>query len=213
MAAVAGRCPNCSAPITFSWPGSVQAVCPFCRSVVVRHDVDLAKVGEAASVPEDSSPIQIGTTGRLDDRPFTVTGRVLYQYARGGWNEWHLALDDGSSAWLSDAMAEYAVSRLDTGHAPLPPSNDLRGGTAFRFGDSAFRVTTITRAKYRTVEGELPFEYWDKDEVLFADLRSADGRFATIDYSEHPPLLFVGRFVEFDALGLKNVRRFEGWAI
>jgi hypothetical protein len=213
MVAVSGRCPNCSAPISFSWSGSVQAVCTFCRSVIVRHDVDLAKVGEVATVPEDSSPIQIGTTGRLDDRPFTVTGRILYQYARGGWNEWHLALDDGSSAWLSDAMAEYAVSRLHTGHAPLPASSELRGGMAFRFSDGSYRVTTITRAKYRTVEGELPFEYWDKDEVLFADLRSVDGRFATIDYSEQPALLFVGRFVEFDALGLGNVRRFEGWAI
>jgi hypothetical protein len=211
MAAVAGRCPNCSAPITFTWSGSVQAVCPFCRSVVVRHDVDLARVGEVAAVPEDSSPIQLGTTGHLDDRPFTVTGRIVYQYARGGWSEWHLALDDGSSAWLSDAMAEYAVSRLQTGHAPLPPSNDLRGGMGFRFDDGTYRVTTITRARYRTVEGELPFEYWDKDEVLFADLRTVDGRFATIDYSEQPPLLFVGRFVEFDDLGLRNVRRFEGW--
>jgi hypothetical protein len=213
MPSVSGRCPNCSAPITFSWSGSVQAVCQSCRSVVVRHDLDLTRLGEVASVPEDSSPVQIGTTGRLDDRPFTVTGRILYQHARGGWNEWHLALDDGSSAWLSDAMAEYAVSRLHTGHAPLPSSSDLRGGGRFRFGDGDFRVTTITRAKYRTVEGELPFEYWNKDEVLFADLRSVDGRFATIDYSEQPPLLFVGRFVEFDALGLKNVRRFEGWPI
>jgi hypothetical protein len=83
----------------------------------------------------------------------------------------------------------------------------------FQFADGSYRVTTITPAKYRTVEGELPFEYWDKDEVLFADLRTADGRFATIDYSEQPALLFLGRFVEFDALGLKNVRRFEGWAI
>ena len=213
MAAVSGRCPNCSAPITFSWSGSVQAVCPFCRSVVVRHDVDLAKVGEVSAVPDDSSPIQIGTTGRLDDRPFTVTGRIVYQYARGGWNEWHLALADGKSAWLSDAMAEYAVSQLFTPVKALPPSNDLRGGLSFTWDETSFRVTTITRAKYRTVEGELPFEYWNKDDVLFADLRSSDGRFATIDYSEQPPLLFLGRFVEFDALGLKNVRRFEGWAI
>jgi len=62
------------------------------------------------------------------------------------------------------------------------------------------------------VEGELPFEYWDKDTVLFADLRSVDGRFATIDYSETQPLLFLGESVEFDSLQLKNLRRFEGWS-
>jgi len=213
MSAVSGRCPNCSAPITFTWSGSVQAVCGFCRSVVVRHDVDLTRVGEVSSVPDDSSPIQIGTTGRVDGQAFTVTGRIVYQYARGGWNEWHLALADGSSAWLSDAMAEYAVSRLLAAQKPLPPSDELRGGMAFTWLGGEFRVTTLTRARYRTVEGELPFEYWNKDEVLFADLRSGDGQFATIDYSEQPPLLFVGRYVEFDDLGLKDVRRFEGWTI
>ena len=213
MPAVEGRCPNCGAPITFSWSGSVQAVCAFCRSVVVRHDVDLSKVGEVASVPEDSSPIEIGTTGRLGDQAFTVTGRIVYRYQRGGWNEWHLVLADGTSAWLSDAMADYAVSRQLTGTPTLPPPGDLRGGTAFTWSGTGFRVTTITRARYQTVEGELPFEYWNKDEVLFADLRSTDGQFATIDYSEAPPLVFAGRFMEFDELGLANVRRFEGWAI
>ena len=213
MSALSGRCPNCGAPIAFTWAGSVQAVCGFCRSVVVRHDVDLSKVGEVSAVPDDSSPIQIGATGRLDEQPFTVTGRIVYQYERGGWNEWHLALGNGASAWLSDAMAEYAVSRQLAVKAALPPSSDLRGGMALSWLSTSYRVTTITRARYRTVEGELPFEYWDKSDVLFADLRSTDGQFATIDYSEQPPLLFVGRFVEFDELGLKNVRRFEGWPI
>jgi hypothetical protein len=211
MAAVSGRCPNCSAPITFSWSGSVQAVCPFCRSVVVRHDLDLTKVGVVSGVPEDSSPIQLGTTGRFDGQPFTVTGRIVYQYEAGGWNEWHLVFGNGESGWLSDAMAEYAVTRLAKIEGALPARNDLRVGMAFTWGGVALRVSTLTRARYKTVEGELPFEYWDKDEVLFADLRSDDARFATLDYSEEPPLLFLGRFVEFAELELANVRRFEGW--
>lgn len=213
MPGVSGPCPNCSAPITFSWSGSVQAVCPFCRSVVVRHDVDLTKVGTVGDVPEDSSPIQIGTTGRFEGRPFRVTGRIVYAYEAGGWNEWHLAFDDDSSAWLSDALAEYAVSRLVTDAGALPARNDLRVGMEFSWLGVPLRVSTLTRARYKTVEGELPFEYWEKDEVLFADLRSDDTRFATLDYSEQPPLLFLGRFVEFDELALDNVRRFEGWPI
>ena len=47
--------------------------------------------------------------------------------------------------------------------------------------------------------------------MLFADLRTSSGEFATIDYSENPPLLFLGRAVEFDELHLKNLREFEGW--
>ena len=35
---------------------------------------------------------------------------------------------------------------------------------------------------------------------MFADMRSADAQFATIDYSDEPPLLFVGESLEFEDL-------------
>ena len=47
--------------------------------------------------------------------------------------------------------------------------------------------------------------------MRFADLRTAGNEFGTIDYSEDPPLLFVGDWVEFEELQLKNLRLFEGW--
>jgi hypothetical protein len=47
--------------------------------------------------------------------------------------------------------------------------------------------------------------------MLFADLRTEDGRFATLDYSEDPPLLFMGETVDFASLQLRNLRQFEGW--
>jgi hypothetical protein len=62
------------------------------------------------------------------------------------------------------------------------------------------------------VQGELPFEYWNKQDEVFADLRTSGGDFATIDYSENPPLLFLGRSAEFDELHFKNLREFEGWS-
>ena len=199
-------CPNCSAPVEFRWSSAVQTVCAHCRSVVVRHDVDLKAVGVVADLPLSSSPIQIGTRGRFQGDAFTVTGRIVYEYQHGTWNEWHVAFADNSSGWLSDAQAEYAVSRVVQKPASLPAVSDLEIGQTFAFGDLTFQLTTLTRARYRGVEGELPFEYWDKDEVLFADLRTSDGHFATLDYSETPPLLFLGAFVQFDELELKDLR-------
>lgn len=184
----------------------MQTVCQHCRSILVRHDVDLTKVGVVADLPGDWSPIQIGTTGRFEGDAFTVTGSIVYEYEDGTWNEWHLAFADGTSGWLSDAQAEYAVSRRLPDPGDLPEAHSLTTGQRFRWGDLSLQVTTLTGARYRGVEGELPFEYWDKREVLFADLRSEDGHFATIDYSESPPLVFVGVFVEFDELALANLR-------
>jgi hypothetical protein len=205
------NCPNCGAPIEFRWSSAVQTTCPYCRSILVRHDVDLEQVGVVADLPESPSPIQIAAEGIYRNQPFVVVGRILYEYSLGGWNEWHLIFSDGASGWLSDAQADYAVSFLIRRPGKLPSAGVLRRGDRLEFGDVLYEVTTLTRARYRGVEGELPFEYWDKEEVLFADLRAADGRFATIDYSAPEPMLFVGEAVEFEQLRLKNLRRFEGW--
>ncbi len=202
-------CPNCSAPVEFRWSSAVQTVCTHCRSVVVRHDVDLKAVGVVADLPLTSSPIQIGTRGRFEGDAFTVTGRIVYEYEHGTWNEWHVVFADDSSGWLSDAQAEYAVSRVVLKPGTLPESSAIELGQRYRVGKLEVQLTTLTRARYRGVEGELPFEYWDKDEVLFADFRSADGHFATLDYSDDPPLLFVGAFVAFDELELKDLRPVE----
>jgi len=212
MSQPVANCPNCGAPVRFRFSSAVQSVCEYCRSIVVRRDVNLEKVGEVADLPPDPSPIQIGAEGVYRNRPFVVAGRILYEYSQGGWNEWHVVFSDGTSGWLSDAMAEYAVSLpVAPPPTPLPSAEQIHRGRKFQWFGIHYEVTVLTRARYRGVEGELPFEYWDKNEVLFADLRSQEAHFATIDYSDNPPLLFLGEAVEFDALRLKNLRPVEGW--
>jgi len=211
---VTGRtasCPNCGAPVVFLWSGAVQTTCAYCHSVLVRHDVELERVGVAADVPFDSSPVQRGTVGTWRGRSFTVVGRIVYAYARGGWNEWYLHFDDGRGGWLSDAQLEWAVTELVTPTPELPHALRLEPGATLDLVAERFTVTTVTDAQYTTVEGELPFEYWDKATVRFVDLRTPSARFATVDYSESPPLVFVGEFVDFDALRLQGLREFEGW--
>ncbi len=211
MSHPAGNCPQCGARIEFKFSSAVQTVCESCKSILVRHDVDLTRVGEVADLPPDVSPIQMGTEGVYRNKAFWVAGRILYQYEFGGWNEWHIVFQDGVSGWLSDAQASYAVTFAADPGQTLPPAGELAPRTAFRFANTGYQVATLTHARYAGVEGELPFEYWDKDEVLFADLRSATANFGTIDYSEEPPLLFLGEAVDFDSLRLKNLRSFEGW--
>ncbi|MGD0134753.1 MAG: DUF4178 domain-containing protein [Bryobacteraceae bacterium] len=209
MSSPAANCPNCGAPVKFLWSSAVQTTCEFCHSILVRTDVDLKKVGEVADLPADASPIQIGTEGAYQNRSFVVVGRIMYEYEQGGWNEWHIVYNDGLSGWLADAQLEYDLSWLAKpgGLLPLQPLKGLK----VQLDNSTFQVTSVTKAHYKGVQGELPFQYWDKSDLLFADLRTTSGEFATIDYSENPPLLFLGRAVEFDDLHLKNLREFEGW--
>jgi hypothetical protein len=211
MSASAANCPNCGAPVTFRWSSAVQTTCEFCHSILVRTDVDLKKVGQVADLPADASPIQIGTEGAYQNKSFVVIGRIIYEYEQGGWNEWHVVYNDGSNGWLSDAQLEYDLSWQRAAPSQLPPANQLMRGGKFQWEGKVYEVTSLTKAHYNGVQGELPFQYWDKTDLLFADLRTNGGEFGTIDYSENPPLLFLGRAVEFDDLHLKNLRDFEGW--
>ncbi len=211
MSKPSGNCPNCGAPVQYRFSSSVQTTCEYCHSIIVRTDVDLQKVGSVADLPANSSPIQIGTEGVFGNKSFVVAGRIIYEYEQGNWNEWHLVFNDGITGWLSDAQLEYDISWQVGEMPPMPGPSEIEPGQILSLHNSQYQVTSITRARYRGVEGELPFQYWDKQEVPFADLRSGDGKFGTIDYSEHPPLLFLGQVVEFDELKLKNLRSFEGW--
>jgi len=51
MSQPTGTCPNCGANIVFRWSSSVQTVCEYCKSILVRTDVDLKKVGQVADLP------------------------------------------------------------------------------------------------------------------------------------------------------------------
>jgi hypothetical protein len=172
----------------------------------------MQKVGTVADLPANSSPIQMGTEGQYGNRSFVVAGRIIYEYEQGNWNEWHLVFNDGASGWLSDAQLQYDVSFLDPHGHTLPSADQAEVGSVLSLDNTDYSVTVITRAHYRGVEGELPFEYWDKTEVPFVDLRTATGKFATLDYSDQPPLLFTGEAVEFEDLKLRNLKEFEGWS-
>ena len=94
----------------------------------------------------------------------------------------------------------------------MPPHEpQIRVGQQFTWNNQPYTVTVITPAHYRGVEGELPFQYWDKTNVTFVDLRTESTKFATLDYSDPEPALYLGEFVQFEDLKLKNLRSFEGW--
>ena len=212
MSQPVANCPSCGAPVQFRWSSAVQTVCPFCRSILVRDDLDLKNVGKVADLPPDPSPISLWTEGTYRGKSFQVLGRIIYAWENGGWNEWHIVFSDGSSGWLSDAQLQYAVSFVANQATPLPAAAEVRRGAHFTFNQIDYEVATRTRASYKGVEGELPFPFYGKSDMLFADLKTSGRAFGTLDYSDPTPLLFLGESVEFEELQLKNLRQFEGWS-
>ena len=74
-----------------------------------------------------------------------------------------------------------------------------------------FELVDIQNARCIAGEGELPFRVGAGYEAPVADLQGSGRTFATIDYSETPPLVFVGQYAEFDDLALTGLRELDGW--
>jgi len=213
-------CPSCGAPVDFKSAGSILAVCEYCRSTLVRHDINVENIGKMAELKLDGSPLQLGAQGRYRGINFGVIGRIQLHFDRGVWNEWHLMFDDGRSGWLGEAQGLYAVSFLTKIAGDIPAFETLKPGKKVQLKGQWFEVQNLESARCVGGEGELPFRVGAGYDAPVADLVGEKNAFATIDYSEttgapgaqeSQPLVFIGEYMEFDDLHFSNLRQFDGW--
>ena len=160
---------------------------------------------------EDGSPLQLAAEGVWRTVPFAIVGRLQVRWSDGTWNEWYCAFDDGRAGWLADAAGEYAMSFAEAVPETLPPWSAMRPGQAVTLGGIVYEVTDVREAEVVGGEGELPFPVGAGWKTRSADLRNATARFATLDYSDLAPRVYLGETVELRALALRGLREREGW--
>lgn len=209
-------CPSCGAEVVFQTSIFVSAVCPYCRSLIVRHDRNLEAMGTMAELPADLSPLQIGTGGTYKGMHFGIIGRIKVGWEDGCWNEWFLYLDNGLRAWLAEAQGALAfITELDiteqdkkAGYATTTPmvKNKLT------LHGKSYTVSDVKRTQCIGTEGELPFFAPKGREIIAVDLSNEIGEFAGIEIEEGKSFsLFTGEYVEFDDLKFTNLRELPGW--
>ncbi len=200
------NCPSCGAAISFRSAISILTVCAYCKSTLIRHDLELENLGRMAELLPDSSPVQLGTEGIYRKARFTVVGRIQLHYSQGIWNEWYLLFENQRGAWLGEMLGNYVVAFLIRSPGPLPPFSELRAGQSVILKGRTFQVANIETARCVAGEGELPIRVGPGYDAPVVDLQAAGNAFATLDYSEDPPLAFVGEQVRFDDLKLTRLR-------
>ena len=114
-----------------------------------------------------------------------------------------------------EALGQYFVTfpGRDGAKADVPPFDRLAVGQELVLEGKAYTVAEVRRARATGTLGETPFVVEQGYDVPYADLRRSDDGFATIDYSEQPPLTFCGRCVRWRDLGMRGYRRFDGWRV
>jgi hypothetical protein len=206
-------CPNCGGALLFQSSVAVFAVCPYCRSMVVRHDVNVEAIGQMAALPPDLSPLQIGTKGEFAGRPFTLIGRVRLAYADGSWTEWCASFSDGKIGWLGETQGFFTIGfeiELPQGFPTREGGLKLRSPAGIE--NHAYIVTDRKQTTCLWGEGELPFVAKPGREATNIDLTGSENRFASAEYADGEIRLFVGRYARFNDLNFSNLRPVPGWS-
>lgn len=213
------NCPNCGGPIEFRSSELPVKVCDYCRSSILRTGGGLQDIGKAAEVPNDVSPLQLGTRGRDGGKGFELIGRVRWRYADGAWNEWLILFDDQTTGWLGESMGRYMLLRqVDIADVHSDVVTQLQGGQGVVPGTEAvidgvkYWATDVKTVTCVASEGELPFAAPLGLTYESIDLMAADEHSASIQKDADGIVeIYAGRYVTLAEIGASGLRAFEGW--
>ncbi|HEY6334165.1 MAG TPA: DUF4178 domain-containing protein [Blastocatellia bacterium] len=205
------RCPGCGAQVVFRIPGSMVAVCEYCKSVVARTDRGVEDMGKVADIVQTQSPLHLGLKGAYQKTWFELTGRAQLGHEAGGfWDEWYAAFSDGRWGWLAEAQGRFYMTFQvaippEENHLPSLEGVELGHGVPALPGLISMMVAEKGEAQAIAAQGEIPYVLAPGQTYEYADISGAHGEFGTIDYSEQPPLLFLGKEVTLAELGFPEL--------
>ena len=206
------NCPSCGAEIRFQSAAMPVKICDYCRSAVVRTGQDLAAVGKIASLPDDVSPLKIGTRGMDGNLRFAVAGRIRWRWSAGMWTEWMVLREDGSEAWLGEAMGRFMLlSELPAGTVPQGLSGQPVYGQQVGLAGRVYTITDIKTAVCAGAQGELSYAPPTESKLLNIDLAADDGLCASIQQLEGETSYYTGRYVTLEGLKPVGLRAVPGW--
>jgi hypothetical protein len=198
-------CPSCGATHELRNPGVMMIVCEYCSTAIYWDEERIEAAGKQSVLPEGSSRLFRGATGRFHQKRFLVVGRVRYSFGRGFWDEWYLAMDDGAMQWLTEDNHELAVQRRVSYDDPRPGSH-YRPGDWITVGETRFVVQEVGQAECIGVEGELPKQIVTGETYAYVDASSPDGRSTLgLEFDEDgAPTAFMGKWLKFSELALDD---------
>ncbi len=190
----------------FKTGSAIVVVCESCNSAVARGDRKLEDLGKVAELVETGSPLDVGLKGAYRGVPFELTGRAQLGHSAGGiWDEWYAAFQDGRWGWLAEAQGRFYLTfqKQMSEQSLIEPFDMLELGEPVAAMPSSVPFVVAEKGVARALgaRGEIPYKFVPGEEYAYADLSGPQGEFATLDYGQFPPLIFVGREVQLAELG------------
>jgi hypothetical protein len=204
-------CPSCGAELVFRSRVSVCVVCSFCRTLSVRHDLDLEAHGKVALLQEDASLLQLGVRGNYKGDPFTLVGRLHLEWEDGYWDEWFADCHSGKPGWLGEAQGFYMMSFETPSKGFDPGPGGLLPGRTLQLQGKDYEVDDVKDVTCTVCEGELPFAPPLGRKYQSIDLTGPGRSFANLDSSGEGFKLYLGEYLDFDKFQFQGLRKMEGW--
>jgi hypothetical protein len=208
------HCPSCGGLVEFRVSSSLVTICEHCHSAIARGDKALEDVGKVADLVDSQSPLKMGLNGNYRGKTYEIVGRVQYQHPAGGvWDEWYLAFGGNRWGWLAEAQGRFYVTFEVPIHSSteVPSFDQLDVGQVYNLGAKigALKVGERNEAIAASAEGEIPWQFKPGATLRFADLYGPQQQFATLDYSDAEPRIYVGAEVPLVDLGLASAASSE----
>ena len=174
--------------------------------MVARGDQRLEDLGKVAVLVDTGSPLVVGRKGKFRGMPFELTGRAQFSHQAGGvWDEWYASFPNDRWGWLAEAQGKFYLTfaRHLPPQAKLPDPKEIEPSHRFMVpGVGELVANEIGQAVAKSAEGEIPYRLVPGEPLDYIDLTGAGGKFATIDYSDDPPTVYLGQETTLDELGI-----------
>ena len=185
------KCTSCGAPIEVSNRFSKVVVCSYCDTHLKIKDNSLDISGKHHKLAKFPSIFELGTTGTILGKSFTVLGRMRYKYSGGFYDEWFLNYDN-ETAWFSEDEGTYTLYTEMVEVTEFPDITSIRVGQNINIDKWKVMVKEKGKATLDGGEGELLFYLEPGTEVTYIDGIS-EGKKISIEHTEEEIEFFIGR--------------------
>lgn len=202
MSPITSQCARCGAALEFRIESAVVVVCEHCNTVNARTDRAFEDLGKVGDLVDSRSPLALWVEGRHAGVGFMITGRAQVRHGAGGlWDEWYVKLDDDRWGWLAEAQGRFYLT-FALENTQVGPWQDAHPGGVARINHTPYVIAERGEAELVAAEGEIPYRLEPGERFHFADLQASGGGFATIDYRDDPPGVYIGHEVTLAQLGI-----------